>query len=120
MNAIDRCLAEIRAIREVADGHAPSYVARSRIGRLALSTAVLVAEEAGLPRPDLPGPIQLPADVSAQLSDLARRCDRIVDISRHIAQPSEPLADRWERGWHQLIKELDHLEELLKQSLANR
>lgn len=120
MTRIDRCLAEIRAIREVAEGHATPYVARSRIGRLVLSTAVLVAEEAGLPHPDLPGSIQLPAGASEQLSDLARRCSRLADISRHIAQPSEPLAERWERGWHQLLEEVDLLEEELKRRLTRR
>lgn len=120
MNSIDRCLAEIRAVRDVVEGHATPYVARSRIGRLALSTAVLVAEEVGLPRPDLPGPVQLPADVSEEMSDLAHLCGRIVEIARHVGQPSEPLADRWERAWQQLLEELDQLERLLDRRLANR
>lgn len=119
MNSIDRCLVEIRAIRDVAEGHATPYVARSRIGRLALSTAVLVAEEAGLPRPDLPGPIQLPEGVSEEISDLAHQCGRIVEIARHVGQPSEPLANRWERAWHQLLEELDQLEGLLNRRLAS-
>ncbi|MBI4527732.1 MAG: hypothetical protein HY695_28380 [Deltaproteobacteria bacterium] len=120
MIGVERCLAEIRAIREIAEEQAVPYVARSRIGRLVLSTAVLVAEEAGLPPPDLPGPIQLPEDASGQLSDLAARCIRLADISRHITQPSEPLADRWERGWHQLLEEINGLEEQLRGRLTSR
>lgn len=114
MNGIERCLAEIQAIRDVAEGRATPYVARSRIGRLALSTAILVAKQAGLSPPDLPGAIQLPADASEQLSELARRCSRLAEIARHIAQPSEPLADRWERGWDQLLQEVDLLEQQLR------
>jgi hypothetical protein len=114
MNRVKRCLAEIRAIREVAKQQAVPYVARSRIGRLALTTVVLVAEEVGMPPPDLPGPIQLPEGASPQLAELAARCIRLADISRHIIQPSEPLADRWERGWHQLLEEIDLLEEQLR------
>jgi len=120
MNTVDRCLAEIRAIRDVADGDATPYVARSRIGRLALSTAVLLADETGLPHPDLPGSIQLPPGAPPWVSDLAHRCSRLAEIARHIAQPSEPLADRWNRGWQQLLEEIDLLEEQLKRRLTSQ
>ena len=117
MSAIERCIAEILAIREVSEGHAAPYVARSRIGRLVLSLAILVAEEAGLPNPDLPGAIELPEGASGWLSGLAQQCSRLADISRHIAQPSEPLDERWERGWRQLLDELHLLEESLATTL---
>ncbi len=120
MSAIERCIAEILAIREVSEGHAAPYVARSRIGRLVLSLAILVAEEAGLPNPDLPGAIELPEGASGWLSGLAQQCSRLADISRHIAQPSEPLDERWERGWRQLLDELHLLEESLKLAKASR
>ena len=82
MAAVERCIAEILAIREVSEGQTAPYVARSRIGRLVLSLAVLLAEEAGLPNPDLPGFIKLPESASPWLSDLARQCNRLADISR--------------------------------------
>jgi hypothetical protein len=114
VNRIDRCLSQIAAIKDVAAGQAPPYVARSRIGRLALSVAVLVAQEASLPAPDLPRPIHVPAEASAQLRDLAGRCNRLIQLARHVAQPSEPLDSRWRRGWQQLLGEIDGLEEHLK------
>lgn len=114
MNRIDRCLSQIAAIKDVAAGQAPPYVARSRIGRLALSVAVLVAQEAALPAPDLPQPIRVPAEASAQLHNLAGRCNRLTELARHVAQPSEPLDSRWRRGWHQLLGEIEGLEEQLK------
>jgi hypothetical protein len=114
MSRTNRCLSQIAAIRDVAAGQAPPYVARSRIGRLALSVAVLVAEEGGLPAPDLPRQIRVPADASAHLRDLAERCNRLSQLARHIAQPSEPLDDRWRRGWHELLGEIGRLEERLR------
>lgn len=114
MNRIDRCLSQIAAIKDVAAGEVPPYVARSRIGRLALSVAVLVAQEAALPAPDLPRPIRVPAETSAQLRNLAERCNRLTELARHVAQPSEPLDSRWRRGWHQLLGAIEGLEEQLK------
>lgn len=118
MNRIDRCLSQIAAIKDVAAGQAPPYVARSRIGRLALSVAVLVAQEAALPAPDLPRPIRVPAEATAQLRDLAAQCNRLTQLARHVAQPSEPLDSRWRRGWHQLLSEIDGLEQRLKEMRA--
>jgi len=111
---IDRCLSQIAAVRAVAAGQAPPYVARSRIGRLALSVASLVAQEAGLSAPDLPRPIRVPAGAPVQLRDLAEHCNRLSQLARHIAQPSEPLDARWRRGWHQLMGEVSRLEEQLQ------
>lgn len=114
MNRIDRCLSQISAIKDVANGQVPPYVARSRIGRLALSIAALVAEEAALPTPDLPRPIRVPAEAPVHLRDLAERCNRLTQLARHVAQPSEPLDVRWRRGWHELLGEITGLEQQLR------
>lgn len=110
MTRIERCLSQIQAIRSVETGVEPPYVARSRIGRLTMSTADLVAQAAGIPAPALPGPIQLRDDVSGKIRALASCCNRIVELARHIAQPSEPLDQRWKRGWKDLLQELQTLE----------
>ncbi len=110
MTRIERCLSEIQAIRNVGTGVEPAYVARSRIGRLTISTAVLVAEAAGSPAPALPGPIQPGDGVSGKIRALASSCNRITKLARHIAQPSEPLDQRWKRGWKELLQELQTLE----------
>ena len=110
MTRIERCLSQIKAIRNVEAGIEPPYVARSRIGRLTMSTAVLVAEAARIPAPGLPGPIRLGDDVSAIVRALADCCNHLVELARHIAQPSEPLAQRWRREWKALLEELETLE----------
>jgi len=109
MASIDRCTDQIASVRQVASGIDPAYVARSRIGRLVLSVVTLVAEEANLSSPNLPGPIRVPSGVSLPISELAASCNRLVEITRHLSQPSEPLDARWRRGWTQLIEELDTL-----------
>jgi hypothetical protein len=114
VNRIDQCLSQIAAIKDVAAGQAPAYVARSRLGRLALSIASLVAQEAALRAPDLPRPIYVPPEAPAHLRDLAGRCNRLTQLARHVAQPSEPLDTRWSRGWQQLLSEIDGLEQRLK------
>lgn len=113
MDRVERCLAQIGAIKDVAAGDAAPYVARSRIGRFTLSIASLVAEESGLAVPDLPGPIHLPDKASEDLIEIAERCNRLLELARHISQPSEPLEDRWTRGWRELLEEIDWIEERL-------
>lgn len=110
MSGLERCLAQIQAIRTVAAGDEPAYVARSRIGRLTWSVANLVAKETGTPEPLRPAAIPLPGTDRPNLRNVASRCNRIVAIGSHLAQPSEPLDDRWRRGWSELLAELGDLE----------
>ncbi len=110
MTRLDRCLSQIQAIRSVAAGVEPAYVARSRIGRLTLSGAVLVAKETGIPAPSLPSAIPFPETGSSCLRWVASCCNHIATLGKHLAQPSEPLDDRWRRGWSELLGELRALE----------
>jgi len=110
MGSIDRCLDQVQALRTVAAGAEPAYVARSRLGRLILSVVSLAAERSQLPVPALPGPIHVPGDAATGLTDLAASCNRLVELARHLSQPSEPLDMRWRRGWSELIQELEALE----------
>ena len=54
---IEHCLQEVAKIRDVAQGVDAAYVARSRIGRLTLALAQIVAKKARMSVPDRPGPI---------------------------------------------------------------
>lgn len=119
MNKIDRCLSQIQAVRSVANGQEPPYVARSRIGRLAWSAASLAAERLGTAERELPGNIEVPQDSPKSIATLARRCNRVLDLSRHIAQPSEPLDCRWKRAWTDLLRELSMLEDCLHSLRGN-
>ena len=106
----DKCIRQIHKVREVADGAEVAYVARSRINRLTLSIIQLVAKECGLKIPDRPSPICLPEGTSELLKELAHISNRLLDSSRTLCQPSEPLDERWRLGWSVLLGELDELE----------
>jgi hypothetical protein len=110
MSRLERCLTQIQAIRSVASGVEPAYVARSRIGRLTTSIAILVAKETGRRLPARTAPIPLPGPDRPKLRSVALCCNQVVAIGSHLTQPSEPLDDRWRRGWSELLAELRNLE----------
>jgi hypothetical protein len=96
MNELDLCLRQVQKIRDVASGKALPYVARSRIGRLALGLDALVAAE--------------PKKLGVKVAALGKN---IQAIAKSICQPSEPLDARWRAGWADLIGELTKLEKIL-------
>ena len=61
------------------------------------------------PDASLTGSVQPPA----QLRELAARCNRLTQLAKQVAQPSEPLDDRWKRGWHELLGEIHGLAQQL-------
>jgi hypothetical protein len=113
MPTIDHCLYQIRRVLEVADGHEAAYVARSRIGRLINSCLHITAKAAGVRAPDFPCRFQAPPYSSQQLVDLTTLCNQIYDLSRTLAQPSEPLEARWTAGWQDLRASLMAMEHAL-------
>ena len=118
MDRIARCLSQIEAIRDVAAGDVPPYVARSRIGRLASSVAALAAELGGLPELPVDERFAAPGN-SSQFKALASSVKRLRDASRHVAQPSEPLEVRWRRAWAELLEELSILERCINKMRGN-
>lgn len=106
----DKCIRQINKVREVAAGVEVAYVARSRISRLTLSLIQLVSKECGLKVPDRPSPIYTPEGTSEFLVELACLCNRLLDASRTLCQPSEPLDARWRLGWSLLLDNLNELE----------
>jgi hypothetical protein len=113
----DKCIRQIRKVREVAVGAKVAYVARSRISRLTLSLVQLVAKECGLKIPDRPSPISLPQGASEFSVELAHLSNRLLEASRTLCQPSEPLDERWRSGWLVLLRDLDELEVKLNSQL---
>lgn len=113
MANIARCLRQIQAVRDVASGIEPAYVARSRIGRLCDSTNSLVTRTLRLSRRTQPGQVSTDGIPSRELREVAESCNRILGLSRHIRQPSEPLDERWRQGWADLRVEVDLLEKRL-------
>jgi hypothetical protein len=98
----------------VAQGVDAAYVARSRIGRLTLVLARIVAKRAGMSIPDRPGSIVVSDDVSQTVRELANICNNLLETSRVLCQPSEPLDNRWRNGWSTLLNQLDVLEITLR------
>ena len=114
MITIEHCLQEIAKVRDVAHGIETAYVARSRIGRLTLALARIVTKQAGMCIPDRPGPIVVPDHVPHTVLELANICNNLLETSRALCQPSEPLDNRWREGWSTLLNQLDELEIALR------
>lgn len=119
MDRVGRCLSQIEAIRSVAAGDVPPYVARSRIGRLAASVSTLATSVGGLRGLSVDDEFIPSFGGSSQTKELTSCLRRLRDASRHVAQPSEPLDNRWRRSWGELLKELSVLEDCIKKASSN-
>jgi hypothetical protein len=114
MPTIERCVDEISKVRDVATGEHAAYLARSRIDRMILSCLQVVASETGLRPPVFPEPLTVPENGTPWAREVASACNRIMEVTKILCQPSEPLDERWRRGWAELLRELGVLEELLR------
>ena len=113
MDSVTRCLKDIEKIRRVARGDDVAYVGRSRISRLILNVSRMAAQRVGAPVPQRLAATDLPAEAKSS-SPVHNTCIRLLDVSRSITQPSEPLDDRWRSGWVVLMTELENLERQLQ------
>ena len=114
MNDIARCLREIDKVKEVAEGQATPYAARSRIARLTLAATRLVCTAVGMPAPDRPVVLPMPAGAGPELVRVVNVCNRLKTMAKSVAQPSEPLEQRWQTMWSALQRELDELAAALR------
>ncbi|MCU7838966.1 MAG: hypothetical protein KZQ94_06275 [Candidatus Thiodiazotropha sp. (ex Troendleina suluensis)] len=64
--------------------------------------------------PNRPGPIAVSIDTPEIARQLADSCNKLLDTSKSLCQPSEPLDNRWRSGWSTLLKQLDELEMTLR------
>lgn len=104
------CENRIQQVREIARDPELAYAARTRLHRAILACTRLVARETGLPEPHFPGRYELPKNFSDQLRRVCEVANHLLDQSRSICQPSEPLDDRWSEGWSEVLSYLDELE----------
>ena len=115
MEDIAKCLSEIEKVKEVAEGQAMPYAARSRLARLTLDTTRLACAAIGVPLPDRPGTLPVMGDdASTTLARVVASCDTLNQLGRSVAQPSEPLEARWRTMWQALLRELDELDAALR------
>ena len=113
MSSIELCINQLEAVRDAAADPRAAYVIRSRLERLLLSCARLVAELNTTAMPDMPQRI---VDTSSgpRTHELAEACNALHDLARSICRPSESLDVRWDEGWRRISAALDRLETLLR------
>lgn len=113
MKEIENCHRHIANIRLIARGEEVAYVARSRIGRLVLCVARLVSKLSNIPTPDRPRRLAVPKNSTKEVRTLVVLSNCISETAKTLAQPSEPLDERWRVGWAELIADLDKIEQHL-------
>ena len=114
MKEVDNCLRQIAKVRSVARQEEVAYVARSRLGRLVLAIARLVGKISGGAVVDRPRRLTAARDASDEVRTLVKLCNRLVDTTKTLVQPSEPLDQRWQAGWSELMADLDIIEQHLQ------
>lgn len=110
MNNRELCIRRIDGVRALAGDPELAYAARTRLHRAILACTRLVASRAELQAPLYPGKYDVAPDASPELKRLCETSNRLVERSRIIGQPSEPLDGRWSDAWSELLAELDELE----------
>lgn len=104
------CAIRISQVRELAGNPELAYAARTRLLRAVLACTRLVSRAAGLSEPQFPGRYTIREDAPAELRRICEITNQLLDTSRAICQPSEPLDDRWSKGWSEILANLDELE----------
>lgn len=113
MSHTDLCRTRIHQVRALAADPELAYPARTRLHRAILACMRLVAREAGLYEPLFPARYIVPADAPGELRRICEITNELLDRSKSICQPSEPLDERWSQGWSQIVTHLDELEQAL-------
>ena len=113
MNQIKLCRTRIQQVRDLASNPELAYAARSRLERAILACTNLIASRTGLTKPVYPGRYVVPPGNPPEVLRLCEISNRLLDRSRSICQPSEPLDDRWSQGWSDILTQLDELERCL-------
>ena len=113
MKEIDNCLRQVAKVRSVAREEEVAYVARSRLGRLVLTVAQVVGRISNEGTVDRPEKLPIPVNAPAEVRVLVEICNCLIDTTKTLVQPSEPLDGRWQSGWSALMVDLDRIEDQL-------
>jgi hypothetical protein len=116
MSSIEHCIEQLDAVREAAADPGAAYVIRSRLERLLLSCARVVAQMSACAEPELPQRVLDYPYSTGQAHALAEACNTLHDLAGSICRPSESLDVRWEEGWRRISAALAHLEGVLAAS----
>ena len=109
MVTVATCLEDIDRVREVASGAEHAYVARSRLSRLVLRVTNAASGLRGA---------SLDKVVDAETVEWADRllmtCSELDACRRSATHASEPLDERWQSMWQEMLAHLDTLQTLLE------
>ena len=114
MKEIDNCLRQVAKVRSVAREEEVAYVARSRLGRLVLAVAQVVGRISNVRTVDRPARLPVPTNAPVDVRVLVEICNSLIDTTKTLVQPSEPLDKRWQSGWSALMADLDRIEHQLR------
>lgn len=114
MKEVDYCLRQVAKLRAVAREEEVAYVARSRLGRLVLGVAEVVGRMSNLRTVDRPVRLTVPINAPVDVCVLVETCNSMIDTTKTLVQPSEPLDRRWKMGWSSLMTDLDRIEHQLR------
>src|SRR5438093_12863990 len=84
MTLIEQCREQVRAVREAAQDPKAAYVIRSRLERLLLSCAAVIAAGSGQAEPDQPRAFGKIPEAPADIRELASACDALYGLSSSI------------------------------------
>lgn len=113
MTSTELCRVRIQQVRALAADPEVAYAARTRLHRAILACTRLVAKKAGLPEPLFPVRYLVPTGTPSELQRICDITNQLLDRTKSICQPSEPLDDRWSQGWSEILSRLDELEQSL-------
>jgi hypothetical protein len=114
MQRTAQLLAQISAVEETMGAPESAYLFRTRLQRLTLACARVVARERGIPEPVLPGRFEIGPQSSARERELANCLNTITEVTELLGRPSEPFDDRWERHRLELTSCLSTLRQLVQ------
>ena len=110
MATVPTCLKDIAKVREVASGAEQAYVARSRLARLILRSTSVARGVIG---------VSMVGVMNRQTCDNAARilktCEQFYACHRSATHASEPLDERWQLTWQEILFHLDTLQTLLEE-----
>ena len=120
MEGIHRCLDQLSLVEESVRSSESAYLFRTRLSRLTLSCARMIARYHGLEEPVLPGRFEPGPTVLWSHRRVVACASRLFAIGERLGQRSEPLDERWMGCRDELLACLGELRALLQATALGR
>jgi hypothetical protein len=95
VEGLDHCLNQISLIEDAMASPDSAYLFRTRLNRLTLSCARMVARDHGLEEPVLPGRFEAAPSMPPNHRRIADCITKLFTLGELLGQPSEPFGNRW-------------------------